>query len=53
LTPGSANDSFFKMGNYGIKEDKTPPSPRDDKPGREWNSFAVGVDFQVFSARHP
>jgi len=25
LTSGSANDSFFKVGNYDVKEDKTPP----------------------------
>jgi len=22
LTPGSANDSFYKVGNYDVKEDK-------------------------------
>ncbi|XP_077083460.1 serine/threonine-protein kinase pim-2-like [Siphateles boraxobius] len=25
LSRGSANDSFFKLGNYDVKEDKTPP----------------------------
>jgi len=33
LTPASANDSFFKVGNYDDKEDKTPP------PQKKINSY--------------
>jgi len=28
LTPASANNSFFKVGNYDVKEDKTQPSQK-------------------------
>jgi len=38
LTPGSANDSFLKVGNYDVKGVKTPP------PQKKINATLLSTD---------